>query len=157
MSSTDPNDQNVVTNTIVDGMSVTSVITFSGTETDACVLSGFTIRNGCCSGGGAGIQGDGRTATIAHCIITQNMGNGLGNCNGIIRECTITHNGGSGLYSCDGTISDCIITDCDATITNCIINNNSGGGLDNCDGAITNFTISREPGGESMLLNPGTR
>lgn len=46
LRSTDPNKPDVVANTIIDGNNLGSVVTFSGTEDETCVLAGFTICNG---------------------------------------------------------------------------------------------------------------
>lgn len=43
---TDPLDQGVVADTIIDGNQAGYVVTFAGTENDTCILSGFTIGNG---------------------------------------------------------------------------------------------------------------
>ena len=69
----DPNDHAVVAATIIDGNDVNSVVTFAGTESSSCVLSGFTITNGqVISGSGAGINGNGTMATIENNIINGN-------------------------------------------------------------------------------------
>lgn len=46
LRSTNPDDPNVVATTIIDGGDLDSVVTFGGTESSDCVLTGFTIRNG---------------------------------------------------------------------------------------------------------------
>jgi hypothetical protein len=46
LRSIDPNDPAVVAATIIDGNNLTSVVTFDGTETSDCVLTGFTITGG---------------------------------------------------------------------------------------------------------------
>lgn len=46
LRSTEPDDPNVVANTIIDGSDVTSVVTFSGSENASCRISGFTITHG---------------------------------------------------------------------------------------------------------------
>lgn len=51
MTGTDPDSAAVVEKTIIDGQTeevidTRSVVLFDGTETAACVLSGFTICNG---------------------------------------------------------------------------------------------------------------
>ncbi len=160
LTSMDPNDPDVVAATIIDGNSIGSVVTFSGTETPACILSGFTITNG--GGGGIyGNYGNHTQASIANCTITGNTGSGLYYCDGAITNCTITGNtadyNGGGLYYCDGAITNCTITGntadysggglyyCDGSITNCTITGNTtddGGGLHNCDGPITNCSIT---------------
>ncbi len=170
LTSIDPTDPNVVAATIIDGNASGSVVTFSGTETSACQLTGFTIRNGNTTGSGGGIYGGGTNATILNCVITGNYagdnGGGLLNCHGPITNCTITGNTaldyhGGGLYNCDGAITNCTISGnianqnggglyhCTGSITNCTIFgniasgwNDLGGGLVFCNGSITNCTIS---------------
>jgi len=73
--STDPLDPNVVQKTIIDGNQVNSVVTFAGSETEDCVLSGFTIQNG--KGQfdgkyGGGVYGAECHATIRNNIIARN-------------------------------------------------------------------------------------
>ena len=151
LTSTDPDDPIVVGNTIIDGTRSGSVITFGGTETNNCILTGFTITNGNAkmsnySGGGGGINGRGSFATISNCIITGNSasghyvsGGGLRDCDGSIINCVISNNkvtkgGGGGLVHCDGLITNCIIS-----------NNNAqrgGGGLSSCKGLIANNIIT---------------
>lgn len=46
LRSIDPNDPAVVAATIIDGNDLTSVVTFDGTETSDCLLTGFTITGG---------------------------------------------------------------------------------------------------------------
>ena len=53
LTSTDPLDPDIVAATIIDGDQAGSVVTFSGTESECCVVSGFTIRNGKNNYGGA--------------------------------------------------------------------------------------------------------
>ncbi len=138
LRSTDPTDSNVVAATIIDGKQEDSVVRFSWTQNEACVLSGFTIQNGR-SGAGGGIDGGtdpSRTlATICNNVITANFadgggaiaycdgiirnnlivgntadeGGGLSHCDGVIQNNTIVANSGGGLYRCEGTILNCII------------------------------------------------
>ena len=49
--------------TIIDASEMGSVVTFAGTETEECVLAGFTIRNGSAPVGW-GDLGNGCEATI---------------------------------------------------------------------------------------------
>jgi len=148
LQSLDPLGPGVVANTIIDGNKAGSVVTFDGTETEACVLSGFTIRNGR-GHSGAGIiggNGDGRTlATVENNVITENWaerhGGGLFRCDGIIRNNTISENscmlggpwGGGGLCDCNGTIQNNVITGNRA---------DRGGGLLYCDGEIQDNEIT---------------
>lgn len=171
LTSTDALDPSVVANTIVDGNQAGSVVAFSGTETEACVLSGFTIRNGNSRLGG-GICGgplDNPTgAAIQNNAITGNsaeVGGGLYSCYGRIQNNTILGNSaefGGGLYSCHGTIEnntiagnsaerDAGLSRCDGTVqNNAIIGNSAGllaGGLSGCHGTIRNNTITGNSAG----------
>jgi len=171
LRSTDPTNPDVVANTIIDGTNSGPVVTFSGTETSDCVLSGFTIRNGKAEIGG-GIIGNYAEATIENNVITSNSadysGGGLGYCIGTIRNNTVNNNSsqlyGGGFYYCDGTIENNIITSnsadayggglgyCYGTIQNNIITSNSaggGGGLVLCNGTIQNNIISKNHGGSA--------
>ncbi len=164
LRSTDPTDPAVVANTVIDGNQAGSVVTFSGTETEACVLSGFTIRNGDADMGG-GIFGNGTYATIRNNTITGNSaadrGGGLFQCHGTIRDNTITGNIaflGGGLRGCAGMIEKNTITgntaadrggglsSCGATIQNNVISGNvatdNGGGLAGCAGTLESNTIT---------------
>ncbi len=164
VTSIDPDDRSVVAATIIQGNGSGSVVTFSGSEGESCVLAGLTITGGLADYGG-GVLGNGTLAEIFKCVITnnvaQNNGGGLFNFGGKIGRCIITNNiagsagGGGGLAACHGTITNCIITEnsayyggglnnCDGNITNCTIVGNiapEGGGLRRCDGAITNCII----------------
>ncbi|MDP2897844.1 MAG: right-handed parallel beta-helix repeat-containing protein [bacterium] len=162
LTSTDPLDPSVVANTIIDGNKAGSVVTFSGTENETCVLSGFTIRNGsgvptampwvdirATGGGVCGGTWERRTlAAVGHNVIVQNSaeyGGGLAYCDGMILNNTITENskpyalaGGGGLWDCDGTIQGNRISANHA---------GGGGGLCDCDGTIQNNIIDRNSAG----------
>ncbi|MCD6386114.1 right-handed parallel beta-helix repeat-containing protein [Candidatus Sumerlaeota bacterium] len=167
LRSTDPRNPSVVASTIIDGNNAGSVVRFSGTEGESCVLSGFTITNGKSTIGG-GINGNHTLAVIENNVITTNTvfgsypcgrGGGLAECNGTIQNNTITGNSasesGGGLFDCNGTIQNNTITGnssqygggldyCNGVIQNNIIRNNSGkrgGGFNNCDSTILNNTI----------------
>ena len=170
LRSTEPDDPNVVANTIIDGSDVNSVVVFSGTENSNCVLSGFTITNGSAHSGG-GIDGNCTMATIQKNIIHDNeaiggdmpgaygYGGGLVCCNGVIQYNTISNNSAmiAGGLSCDGIIQYNNITHndagylggglgvCDGIIQHNIISQNSaahGGGLAYCSNIISNNIIS---------------
>ena len=173
LRSRDPSDPAVVQSTIVDGGEKGSVVTFMGTETEACVLAGFTIRNGN-AGYGAGIAGNGTHATIRNNMIADNSatrdGGGLFLCNGIVQNNVINGNSsgrnGGGLYDCDGRIHNNIVwgnsaqnlggglARCDGTIENNTILGNfvphEGGGLDGCYGVITNCIVWGNHGGKQV-------
>jgi hypothetical protein len=142
LSSTDPLDFGVVTNTIIDGGKSDSVVAFLGTENSTCVLSGFKIANGQATLGG-GIRGGGlkaTQATIENNVITDNeatFGGGLYGCRGIVRNNRIISNSaqsGGGLAFCSGTIHDNIIMSNTAQ-------DGDGGGLWNCAGTIRENSI----------------
>jgi hypothetical protein len=148
LRSTDPLDRVVVEGTVIDGNGAGSVVTFEGAETEACVLSGFTIRNGSAwSGGGicGGIYANGTGAAIENNIISKNWaerhGGGIYGCDGIIRNNTISENscmiggpwGGGGLCDCNGTIESNVITQNRA---------DRGGGLLYCNGTIQENNIT---------------
>lgn len=75
LRSTDPTSPTVVGSTVINGNGAGSVVTFSGTESSDCVLSGFTLTNGY-ELNGAGIYGNGTLATIQNNIITSNRTQG---------------------------------------------------------------------------------
>ena len=79
LTNTNPDSPAIVANTIIDGLDSGSVVTFDGSETMTCVLTGFTIRNGTGTlefgnvvRHGGGIIGRGTHANIRHNIITRN-------------------------------------------------------------------------------------
>jgi hypothetical protein len=151
-----------VANTIIDGGFKAHTVTFSGTESSDCVLSGFTITRGrntyWCDGLGGGIFGNRTLATIEHNLIYNNralpccgpadgLGGGLYDCDGIIQYNIISGNfaigdeflsAGGGLYGCDGVIRNNLVT---GNWTG------KGGGLYKCNGKIINSTISDNVGG----------
>ena len=138
LTSTDPDNPSVVAATIIDAGGSGSVVTFSGSESTSCVLTGFTITNGYSHfsyagqilGKGGGIRGNNTQATITNCRIINNRadgsyveGGGLHRCNGTISNCVISGNRatasqdswGGGLYGCNGDIINCEITNNVAT------------------------------------------
>ena len=79
LHSMDPRDWRIVQSTVLDGRRSGSVVTFEGTETPECELSGFTIQNGETSlsaigGFGGGVNGSSEVwgqhtrASILNCI-----------------------------------------------------------------------------------------
>ncbi len=75
LRSVDPTSPTIVASTILDGNQEHAVVVFSGTETSACVLAGFTITGGK-DGMGAGITGYGTDATIEYNLIVGNVATG---------------------------------------------------------------------------------
>jgi hypothetical protein len=160
LTSIDPDSLMIVSNTIIDGSDSGSVVTFNGTETSQCVLTGFTIRNG--NGSyriGGGIHGNYCNVTIQSNIITGNSVNytsaALYGCNGTVSESIISLNGGGGLELCGGTILHNVISgnlgsglyDCGGIIQNNIISGNTDSGLNECAGTIQNNIITGNSGG----------
>jgi fructose-specific component phosphotransferase system IIB-like protein len=141
LRSTDPTDPNVVASTVLDGRGLAPVVSFSGIETESCVLAGFTIRNG--MGGICGRS----YATIQHNTVTNNSsqsGGGISHCHGLIRHNTITGNiagSGGGLSYCDGVIEHNLITQNSAV--GGTSSSGAGGGLYFCGGTIQNNVISK--------------
>ena len=139
LRSTAPLDPMVVAETVLDADNSGSVVTFSGTENETCVLSGFVIRRGRAWMRGGGILGgteDQRThATIENNVISMNGGNLYGGgicwCDGTIRNNVIESNSaydGGGLSDCHGSILNNVIRWNTAEY--------KGGGLFKCGGVI---------------------
>jgi predicted outer membrane repeat protein len=126
VSSVHPDDPDVVVSTIIQGSGTGSVVTFSGGESQSCVLDGLTITGGNTTGEGGGICGNGTEATISNCIIRDNHADGAGggasNCNGTILRCIFSDNTTSGdggaIYNLNGS----------PTVTNCTFSSNFAGG-----------------------------
>ena len=154
LTSTAPDNPDIVDATIINGTSQAAVVTFSGGENNNCFLSGFTI-----TGGARGIYCSNASPSITNCIITGNydlVGAGIHceNSAPIISYCAITNNssnqGCGGINGSKGPITNCIITDnyggglyaCSGQITNCLIAGNYGSGLFFCSGTITSCTIT---------------
>jgi len=165
LTGTHPINPDIVANTIIDGKQSGSVVTFDGTEGEACVLSGFTIRNGKARYGGGvcgGTDASRTHATIENNVIIENSawflpsafeagGGGLAFCDGVItrnRICDNVGDGyGGGLFQCHGTIANNII------MHNSALN---ASGLARCQGVIRNNIIagnSAESGGTMFDCN----
>ncbi len=157
LRSVEPRGREVVTSTILDGHGAGPVVSFAGNESPACVLSGFTIRNGNGDGISVGTHGLQTGATIENNVVTRNTGTwayGIRGCDGIVQNNTISDNSWCGLGGCGGLIQNNTISgnsggglaDCDGIIRNNIITGNStekdGGGLSGCDGIIQNNIIT---------------
>jgi len=158
LTSTDPNDPNIVASTVIDGGGNGAVVTFNN---DCSVLTGFTITNGYTDGSGGGIYCNGQcedtAPTISHCLITRNsagVGGGIScyNSSPMISHCTIADNWaynwcGGGIYCYNEqvwytpTISHCLIIGNSAeggggicsiggntTVSHCDISSNNAGG-----------------------------
>ncbi len=156
----DPLDSEIVETTIIDPCGVGTVITFKGSESSQCVLSGLSIRNG----GFSGISGNGCKALIEYNRISDNY----------IPSMEVD-NGGGGMFGCDGTIQYNIVTNniaeeaggglnqCHGTIRGNMISKNTsgfrGGGIGNCSGLVSENIIvgnysTKEGGGIYCEENP---
>jgi parallel beta-helix repeat protein len=150
--STDPNDPNIVTATIIDCNGTETEFHrgfyFHNGEDSNSVLDGFTITNGVTlpsrgTDSGGGIACSGSSPTISNCRITDNVAYSKGggiycyDSNATITGCTVTGNSaryGGGLFACNGSITNCTIIGNSADY--------SGGGLARCDGPVTNCIIT---------------
>ena len=136
LTSTEPDNPDVVAATIIDGGSDGRVVTFGSGDADS-TITGFTITNGNLSyGNGGGIYCNGVSPTISNCVISENkadFGSGLYNDSSdpIISNCIFADNKtnstgwGGGVYN-DGSSPE---------VTNCVFINNYadyyGGGMCN--------------------------
>ena len=145
VSSTDPNDPNIVAATIINCQNNGSGFIFQSNESPNSIVSGLTIINASTSGINCHQYS---SPTIDKCVIMNNYGfyGGGIRCssfsNPVIRNCTISGNSafndGGGIYCSHSS---------NPTITNCVISDNSagdyGGGIDiaNSNPTISNCTI----------------
>ena len=112
LTSIDPNDPDVVEQTIINAKFGGDVIKF-WSQGSSCVLAGFTLSGNFLAGSpGYGIScqmGLSTSPTIRNCVITDTLGVDLC-CYGspVISGCTIRDNIG-GLTVCDAVVEDCTI------------------------------------------------
>jgi hypothetical protein len=148
--SIDPNNPDVVSNTVIDPNGAGRGFYFHSGEDANCVVSGLTIRNGSTGGKGGGIYFYNGSPNIMNCVISGNSAGIHGGAvfcqssNPKFIGCTITGNSAGwdgGALECWEGMPD---------FTNCIIaDNNSlggnGGGIDcysNGDVLLTNCTLT---------------
>ncbi len=137
LSSTDPNDPNVVAATVIDGDD--HAVTFAGGEDISCVLAGFTITDA-----NAAVYCSGASPAIVHCIITGNSGPGIEIQNGgnpTIISCEIIRNNGPGIRMRKHAAGRKVTYNY-AAITNCLIAENGQYGIEDGIVTITNCTIA---------------
>lgn len=145
--SIDPNDPNIVAETIIDPSRAGRGFYFDSSEDANCIVAGLTIRNAYTGGRGGGIYCYRASPTIKNCTIFNNSSNMYG--------------GGLYFQYSDSLITKCVISDNTAAndgggielsnsrvkITNCIFNSNQansyGGGTDffHCDAIVRNCTF----------------
>ena len=171
LTSTNPQNSNIVAHTVIRGSSNAPIVKFQGSETSDCNLVGFTITGGESEGG---IYGNKCNANISFCTLRNNAsefnGAAIRDFDGIISNCTITRNTadlstrGGALADCDGKIANCLIIyndayqnsaiyNCNADIINCTIADNTsdyGAAIDSCNGKITNSIIYYNQPAESV-------
>ena len=150
LRSTDPDDPNVVANTIIDGDGATNVIYFHTSEDPNAILDGFTVQGGtngvyCYESSSAGIC----SPTIQNCIIQDNSTNGIyvyRYAFPTVEDCLVCNNGSAGIYLCSYNSVETVIRGCEIldngtygiysydyypsfSIENCVIaTNNTGTG-----------------------------
>ena len=126
-----------------------SVVTFAGTETGDCVLTGLTLQ-----GGYYGIDGNRTLANIRGNNISDNgiaysygyydgpnwEGGGVYHCEGVIEDNVIADNAARGLAYCDGIIRSNDITN-NGGWADAYCSSHSGGGLFACNGLIEGNVI----------------
>jgi hypothetical protein len=136
VTSTDPNDDDLVAATIIDANGAGRAVTFDSSEDANSVLTGFTITGGYTSypSDGAGIYCYGSSPTITRCIIYDNNsgddGGGIACDNSSspsISYCLITSNqAGDGAGICCNNSSSPTISYCDITENDA---DDKGGGI----------------------------
>jgi uncharacterized delta-60 repeat protein len=152
VTSTDPNDSDVVSNTIIWGNNPAGTVRFETYEDSNSVLTGFTIQSTDTPGQGQGIGvycyysspsvsncvirnhatgifGQSAAPTLVGNKVRSNAGHGVEACNGLIRMCAVGENGGEGIRLCHGEIRNCSVYD------------NAENGLWVCDASISNCLI----------------
>ncbi|MFC1492875.1 choice-of-anchor Q domain-containing protein [candidate division KSB1 bacterium] len=140
-------DTTYISQTIIDGNSSGSVVTFESSENSTALLTGFTITNGYATSSGGGIYINGSNPSVSNVTVTGNSASSRGggiylsNSNTTLANVAITGNsaisGGGGIYCYNSN----------PISTNVLISGNSaknGGGftLHKSDPSLTNMTIS---------------
>jgi len=128
--------------TVLHGVWDGRAVCFAGTESQACVLEGFTITGGSSYHGGAGVVGLHNHATIRNCVVVKNRefgygGGGIGGTHGLIENCIIADNHalkGGGLFLCDGIVRNCLIVQNTAS--------GIGNAVADCNGQFVNCTVA---------------
>ncbi|MEI6083828.1 MAG: PKD domain-containing protein [Verrucomicrobiota bacterium] len=159
--SIDPTNQNVTATTVInDGGHIGSgsTVMIGASMTSSCVLQGFTVTGGYITGSGAGISGNGSSATIRFNRIIGNKaflnpgasggGGGITSLHGTIEYNQISNN----IVEGGGVAEGGAIRNCNGIIRNNVICSNQanpdiasgasgGGGLAGCNGIIRNNVI----------------
>lgn len=102
IQSSNPDNIDVVSNTIIDGdVQDASIVTFIGSLSDNSVLNGFTIKHGFNK---PAITGDGANIHIANNHFENNDSDGIAHMNGIFRDNFFIVNK-TGIFDCTGEIT----------------------------------------------------
>ncbi len=126
LRSTEPNDQNVVAATIIDGRQVASVVILELYEYTNCVLDGFTIIHGRAKYGGA-VRCFNSSLTLKNCVFVNNVAEDHGgaifnyNSSTTLTNCTFTQNSAHGTSGGGGAIQN---VSSNVILTNCTFNKN---------------------------------
>jgi hypothetical protein len=115
VGSTDPNDWDMVSRTIIDANGAENAVSFRSSNNSDAVLTGVTI-----TGGRTGIYCDRTSPLISNCIVTGNgtssRGGGMlsfGACSPRVTKCVFSENVaryGGGMYNdeCSAIVTDCV-------------------------------------------------
>ncbi|MGA1864482.1 MAG: right-handed parallel beta-helix repeat-containing protein, partial [bacterium] len=143
LTSEDPNNQDIVNATVINGINTGNVVTFNHREGKLSVLKGLRLENG--SGHGVYCYNN-SSPSILNCNINDNKSYGIFceyYCSPNIQNCNIMINGSYGIYCWDNSspgIHNCDIVDnnsygiycsksCSPGITECNIMNNHSYGI----------------------------
>jgi beta propeller repeat protein len=134
--STDPNDPVVVAATVLQGHG--NLATFTGGQTEACVLDGLTI-----AGGYQGVYCYESGPTIHNCMIANHRGAGMravSQSKPFLTRCRIVGNAGDGIdMHADTNVRS--LTYNVPTLTNCIVAGNRQMGIRGGQPVLTNCTV----------------
>ena len=151
ISSTDPNDPDVVAATVINGGNKGTVVTFSCGEDGNSVLAGFTVTGGNAWYGG-GIYCENSSPTLTNCIFSDNtaatfdntaaFGGGMYNKSSspTLVNCTFSGNSASGYHGCGGGMYN--NKSSSPTLINCTFSGNSASGSYSKGGGMRNESNS---------------
>jgi len=132
VTSTDPNNSDVVSGTIIWGNNPAGTVRFETYEDSDSVLAGFTIQSTDTSGHEQGtgvycyyssplisknviknhyygVWGESASPTLVENQVSSNVSTGIWDCDGQITMCAVSGNGSDGLKYCDGEVENCDI------------------------------------------------
>jgi len=106
ITSMDPNNPDIIDDTVIDGNGAGSVVSFIKGETPFSILRGLAIRNGSV---GIDCEGVFTKPLIENCVITNNS-IGLKGGSAKVSNCEISENTFDGVRDSTGTLLSCIIS-----------------------------------------------